>query len=862
MKNNKQGISCIAFSAWGILMAISGVVHAELQFDASMISNDIDSVADLSRFSSKGAQLPGTYFVDVYLNRNSIASRNIRFVSADDEKPENNLRDSTGLMPCLTTKDLVEMGVKTTAFPELTRRPVDQCLSPGRYIPDARVIFDFQKMRLDISIPQVALQNNPRGWIPPEQWDEGISAALMSWQFSGSENHGEYGNSRSQYLNLMSGFNVGPWRLRDNSTWSYYENRYSRKQQWQHINTYLQRAIIPWRSELTIGDSSTSSDVFDPLAFRGVRIATDDEMYPETMRGYAPVVKGIAGSNAEVSIRQNGSVIYRTYVAAGAFVINDLYPLSSGGDLEVAVTEADGSVRVFTVPYSSVPVLQRAGHIRYGMTAGRYRNTSDRYDKPAFMQGTLLMGLPHNLTAYSGVQLADQYRAFALGAGVNLGMWGAASADITQATSTLADGSRHQGQSLRFLFGRSLVSTGTTFQLVGYRYSTEGFHTLDETALKRMSGWMNNTLDVDAAGRPLKQNWVDHYNLYSNKRDRFQANITQRLGDMGSLSLTGTRQTYWNNASTTHSLQAGFSSVFKKINYSVSYGQTRYSGQKSADKTLYLTLSVPLNDLFTDGNNRSLWANYSANRDNQGHITNQVGLSGTALEEGNLNWAVSQGYGRRDGGSGDASLAYQGTYGNASAGYGYSRNYKQFRYGLSGSAVLHSGGLTLGQPLGITNVLVAAPGAAGVPVANATGIRTDARGYTLLPYASMYRENRIALDVNQLDDHTEIDNAVTRVVPTHGALVRADFKTRTGFRVLMTLMHKNQPLPFGSTVSIVGGENSGLVGDGGQVYLSGMALKGELKAKWGQGAEQQCTVRYVLPVKTQSVLVQHQEVCR
>ena len=862
MKNNKQRMFCIAFSTWFFLITMSDVAHAELQFDESMISDDPDSVADLSRFSVSGVQLPGTYFVDVYLNGNSLDSRNVRFLSDDDKGLEDHLRDATGLMPCITTKELLEMGVNTAAFPELAKRSADQCISPGKYIPQARAVFDFQKMRLDISIPQAALQNKPRGWIAPEKWDEGISAALMSWQFSGSENHGEYGNSRNQYLNLMSGLNFGPWRLRDNSTWSYYENRYNRKQQWQHINTYLQRAIIPLRSELTIGDSSTGNDVFDPLAFRGVQLATDDEMYPETMRGYAPVVKGVAASNAEVSIRQNGSVIYRTYVAAGAFIINDLYPLSSGGDLEVLVTEADGSVRVFTVPYSSVPVLQRAGHIRYGITAGRYRNTSDRYDKPSFIQGTLLMGLPHNITAYSGTQLADKYRAVALGVGVNMGAWGAASADITQSTSTLADDSRHRGQSLRFLYGRSLVSTGTTFQLVGYRYSTKGFYTLDETALKRMSGWTDNTVDVDAAGRPVERNWVNHYDLYNNKRDRFQANISQRLGDKGSLYLTGTRQTYWNNGSKTNSLQVGFSSVFKRVNYNVSYGYTRYSGQQKADKTLYLTLSVPLDGFLSDRTNRSLWANYSANRDSEGHVTNQAGLSGTVLEGGNLNWAVSQGYGRRDGGSGDASLAYQGTYGNASAGYGYSRNYQQYRYGLSGSAVLHSGGLTLGQPLGTTNVLVAAPGASGVPVENATGIRTDVRGYTLLPYANMYRENRISLRVTQLDDYTDIDNSVVNVVPTRGALVRADFKTRTGFRVLMTLTHKNRPLPFGTTVSVKSGENSGLVGDEGQVYLSGLPLKGELKAKWGHGADQQCTVRYMLPEKTQSVLIQHQEVCR
>jgi outer membrane usher protein len=153
----------------------------------------------------------------------------------------------------------------------------------------------------------------------------------LSWQFSGNDNRGRYSNSYSQFLNLTSGINIGAWRLRDNSTWTRYENRYSSEHQWRHLNTYIQRAIIPWRSELSLGDSTTGSEIFDPLSFRGIQLSTDDSMYPDSMRGFAPVIKGTAGTNATVSIRQNGNVIYRTSVAPGAFVIDDLNPLSTGG---------------------------------------------------------------------------------------------------------------------------------------------------------------------------------------------------------------------------------------------------------------------------------------------------------------------------------------------------------------------------------------------------------------------------------------------------------------------------------------------------------------------------------------------------
>ncbi|WP_252495384.1 fimbria/pilus outer membrane usher protein, partial [Escherichia coli] len=46
------------------------------------------------------------------------------------------------------------------------------------------------------------------------------------------------GKSNYAYLNLQSGINIGSWRLRDNSTWSYNSgsSNSSDSNKWQHIN--------------------------------------------------------------------------------------------------------------------------------------------------------------------------------------------------------------------------------------------------------------------------------------------------------------------------------------------------------------------------------------------------------------------------------------------------------------------------------------------------------------------------------------------------------------------------------------------------------------------------------------------------
>ena len=161
--------------------------------------------------------------------------------------------------------------------------------------------------------------------------------------------------------------------------------------------------------------------------------------------------------------------------------------------------------------------------------------------------------------------------------------------------------------------------------------------------------------------------------------------------------------------------------------------------------------------------------------------------------------------------------------------------------------VAHADGVTFGQPLGDTNVLIKAPGAQGVRVENQTGVQTDWRGYAIVPYASVYRYNRIALDTNTMDNHTDVQNSVSSVVPTQGALVRASFDTRIGVRALISLMRGDRPVPFGSVVRETGSGVTSMVGEDGQAYLSGLPLQGELLVQWGDGTQSRCLARYSLP---------------
>jgi outer membrane usher protein len=64
--------------------------------------------------------------------------------------------------------------------------------------------------------------------------------------------------------------------------------------QYSSINTYLQRDIPLLKGRMLLGESNTTGQLFDTLPFSGVQLASDERMLPESLRGYAPEIRGIA----------------------------------------------------------------------------------------------------------------------------------------------------------------------------------------------------------------------------------------------------------------------------------------------------------------------------------------------------------------------------------------------------------------------------------------------------------------------------------------------------------------------------------------------------------------------------------------
>lgn len=72
---------------------------------------------------------------------------------------------------------------------------------------------------------------------------------------------------------------------------------------------YVQRPIPQLDSQLTLGETFTdSSTLFGTMSFRGIKMATDQRMRPESMRAAFPEVRGVASTNARWRARMGAKL--------------------------------------------------------------------------------------------------------------------------------------------------------------------------------------------------------------------------------------------------------------------------------------------------------------------------------------------------------------------------------------------------------------------------------------------------------------------------------------------------------------------------------------------------------------------------
>lgn len=820
--------------AAAVLLTLSPWAAAEDYFDPGFLGLAGEkNTVDLSVFAKEGGVAEGTYTVAVFVNNRSEGTETLEF-----------RKNADGVIaPLLTPAQLEAWGVNVSGVPDMSVLPADKTVDNlGKLIPQASAKLDLSRLRLDISVPQIAMSPSYARYADPSLWEDGIPALLTNYNLSAgrtsTRSGGQTTHSDNLFATLRSGINAGPWRLRSTVTHTYSGGSGHRQSSsnTRFSNTYLSRDIRALRSSLLIGESQTGSEIFDSVPFKGVKLSSDDQMLPSQLRGFAPAVSGVANSNARVTVRQNGNVVYETYVAPGPFYINDIQQSGMSGDYDVTVTEADGSERQFVVPYSSLPVMLRPGGWKYELTGGRYDGNLTQGSRSAdFVLGTAVYGLPKNITLYGGALVARDYQSVSAGSGISLGYAGALSADITHSNARFEGDKTRTGKSYRVRYSKSLVSTGTSVDLTALRYTTEHYYSFSEF---NSEGYR-------------RQDGVNPWTL-QRRRSSFQTQISQNMDAFGTLHLRYNRDDYWGSDKTLTGMSLGYSNSIKGVGVGVNYNIDRIkndNNQWPENRQVSLNVSVPFSVFGYHRDFQAMYATTSVTHDNHGKTSNYAGLSGNMLD-GALSYSVNQSWGNQgQAANSNANIGYQGSRGSVSAGYSYSDTTQSMNMNLSGGMLVHGDGITLSRSLGESVALVSAPDAGGVGV-NGKSAVTDSRGYAVVPYLTNYTRNSIGLDPTTLPDNVDLTQTNVNVYPTKGAVVKASFATRVGYKVLMTLKHGQGMVPFGAVASLAdtkqGEDISGIVGDFGQVYLAGLPEIGKLMVKWGSDTSQQCAAQFNL----------------
>lgn len=779
-------------------------------FDESFVKNLPGVKVDVARYATGNPIDPGIYTLDIFLNGRQISRENVQVV-----------REGAGTKACLSYDLVKSLSIKDTVFSSQQAeelRSGNQCIALEDVVKESHAAINSADMQMDISIPQIYLLRSARGYVAPEFWDKGETAFTLNYDTNYYRSVNDGREYDSFYGRALAGFNLGGWMFRHEGSLSWRRQQGDESHHYNAINTYVQRDIPQLKSRLLLGEGNTSGELFDTLSFRGAQISTVDQMWPDSQRGYAPEIRGVARTSAQVTVSQNGSKIYETTVSPGPFNITDLYPTGYGGDLDVTVKEADGSETRFSVPYAAMTRLKRPGMTFYSVTGGVSRKDNMAYT-PSVYQGTIQHGFTNSLTGYTGILGSDNYISALLGGAFGLPI-GAISLDITGAQTKYGD-EKKQGVSYRATYSKKVTQTDTNFTLAAYRFSSSGYYSYD------------NALQIN---NYYKKNKNDGINYLSRPKQRFSMTASQNFGESyGNIYLTGFIQNYWNSTGTNTQFQLGYNNRIGRVSYTLSANRLLYS-TGGHDTQLSLDFSIPL------GSESKNYVTGSATHNKEG-VTAQTAVNGVLGENDQYSYNVGASRDIDNKKSGSVSGQYRSPYSMLTASYTKGENYYSASGGASGAVVALPDGINFSAYQSTTYAVVTAADAEGARVLGYPNIVLNGSGRAVVPNLNPYRINELAIDPKGIPLDVELESIQQRVIPVEGAVVRLDYKTSKGKPLLI---RANQPdgnaLPFGASVNDENGNLVTTVSQGGQIYVRLNKDVSRLHVSWGKAENDNCLV--------------------
>lgn len=796
-----------------LLVIYFPVVHAQsVEFNTHLLETDNRANVDLSAYSREGYVAPGEYLLDVVVNGKEIKEQQLVNFYLNNDKSNS--------YACLTQPLVDLIALKDDVKNNLSFYPGTQCVHLSN--AERHVVYSPDSQTLSITVPQADLLYQDDEWSPPAQWDNGINGFIFDYNLLASRYMPHQGNVSSNYsLYGTSGLNLGAWRLRSDYQYNTTRGNSNNESSLTLPQTYLFRPLPSLQARLVMGQTYLNSDIFDSFRFAGASLNSDERMLPPSLRGYAPQITGIAQTHAQVTVSQNGRILWQSQVPAGPFIVPGLSE-TVRGNLDVTVREDNGQIRTWQVNTSSVPFLARKGNVRFKAAVGKpltWENNSHTVE-PLFTTGEMTWGAFNDTSLYGGfIANNGSYRALALGIGENLGVLGAASFDVTQSVAQVSNQPQQTGYSYRFNYAKTFDKTGSTIAFAGYRFSEKSFMSMSQY-IDRSSGYSDSLAE--------KQNYIFTFN--------------QPISSLGlNVLFSMSHQNYWNSAASenyTVSLNKIFNpGPFQGATASLSLGRNR-TLLNEQDNQIYLSLTLPW------GLQRQI--SYSVQHDSNGRMNQTATLYNRPSDK--TAWSLGVGQQRNDGQKGtllNGNIQTTTPYGQGNANLSIqSQDYKNLGLSWYGSFTATRYGAAFHQSMAENDhrLMVDTGNVAGVPVDNDKGI-TNRFGIAVVPAGSSYERSDIAVDITALPSDISVSGNVISKVLTEGAIGYKKILAIKGGQLIGSIRLADGSFPPLGT-QVKGDKNKilGIIGDQGFTYLSGIseADRHDAKVVWSQG---QCTLQ-------------------
>lgn len=667
--------------------------------------------------------------------------------------------------------------------------------------PQTLIEPDPASLGLSLIVPSDAIRQATRDF---SGYQTGGFAGLLNYDLNSL--YSLNGDQSSRYLsaNTEVGFNAGDWivRSRQVQTWQDDVSRTS------HLAAYAQRTFARQEAVLQAGQINLYNPVLAGAQITGVQVMTEQALQVE---GRNTVIEGIAHSQAQVEIRQNGALIHSTVVPAGPFSLSDVRRLNNRSDVEVTVKEEDGSERRFTVPAAMLGIgLPAPG---YSLAAGQVRSTGDAQEsKPWVISGGWSGALDPRWLFSAGLTGAADYGA----AGASLGFLPTTETRIqTSLLSAQASGSDpakglQADLTLSHRFNDQWSLNG------GSSYRTFGFRELEEAVFDTTS-----------------------YSSKSRYRDQQSAALAWSHPGLDAFSGGISRSSSFDGESSNRAL-ASWGTSIGGVSVSTT-AEWQVSGASRRDDSVYLNLSIPLGD----SRRARTWVRHSA-----GEYRSGVGLNERVNDQ--FGYRVGVEHDTRDKPvQSSAGVSLLPRYSQMDLSYTRSDGERSsYQAGARGAAVLHGEGFTLSPyPVHDTFALLSVGDMGSIKVSTPSGpVWTDWQGQAVVAQVAAYGRSTVQIDTRSLPRNVDIHNGVAVISAGRGAVDNVGFKvTLTRRALLKATSADGAPLPRGAMVNTADGEFITLVQDGGLVFLPNVLDAGAL---WitAPGLDR-CRLDFELPAK-------------